>query len=401
MYEKDTLCKNIKSIIEQSRHMTDEQKNIWSEVFCNLVEYQEELLTKPNFSNDTIQDSTSWNIVCGLTNTAKPPKEFEFVSCTDSVQEFKDSTIFDDKNTVLKTFAIGYLDVPYEELYNYCGNKKTYIGLLPDNSTEFTYHLILKETLLFQEKEILYRLASMYNISAPVIYAPYFRRLVYLESECDNIKGCDLRLAENNLKDKLKLNYRSIWNVAITSNPAGIKKEYSFHYMCQKNEFILYDPKYDYELDREVIENADGREVIITPKNVDINVKELMQKVEVKPIESSTINSQYYCVNKGSYICDIDHIYSEADIFNFLEKFSDVVQFVKVHREYPEGMTICTYENHFDYPILMPCLQERGRAIVYLEFEHDTLAMLFDRIAYVIHQIQRLFPEYVWKGGYL
>lgn len=414
MYKKNELRRKIDAVINQSSDMTAEQKFIWSEVFRNLADYQEELFSFAENGNNKINSDYKWNIVCGITDSRTLPKGFEFVSCADDLNEIlkkrrsgddydkiESELIYNNRSQILN---IGYIDVPYNEISDYCGREKKYMGVLADGVTEFSYSLILHNSLLHHEK-ILYNLLSLYKINAPVIYSPYFRRMVYVETDCKEAEnGCDLKLEKNNLFGKLKLNFRSIWNVSVSSNPAGVQKCGVFYYTLGKNTFIIAEKKYENRLDIEITENGSGCEVKVTPKDTEINPKNYMIKAEINHVENYVVSSvlnEFHFVNNGKYPENINHIYSRSDVYMIMNGFSEVVKFIDVYTKRPENMVVCNYEKHFEYPLSMQFFQYTDRPVLYLNFENDKYNLLHDRIVYTVHQIQRLFPEYIWKGGYI
>ncbi len=408
MYRKDELHEKINAVISKSSDMTDEQKIIWSEIFRNLADYQEELLDAPESGN--IESDFKWNIVCGITESKKLPKGFEFVSCTDDLSEvMKNYSSGDDFSGITSNcicdsiLSTGYIDVPYDEISCYCGREKKYTGVLADGITEFSYSLILQNSLLNQEK-ILYSLSSFYGINAPVIYSPYFRRMVYVETDCTEAKGgFDLQLEKNKLAGRLMLNFRSIWNVSVSSNPAAVKKGNSFYYTLGQNAFIIAEKKYAEKLDIEINESENKREVRVVPKDSEINPKNYMIKAEINRVDEyiASCSVGFQSENNGNYPENINHIYSKSDICRVLKGFDNVVHFLDVYTEYPENMVVCSYEEHFEYPLFLPFAMKTGRPKLYLCFENDKSGLLYDRIVYTVHQIQRLFPEYIWKGGYM
>lgn len=407
MYKKEEFRRKIDSLINNGSDMTDEHKFIWSEVFRNLADYQEELLSvRENKDNETVCDN-DFEIVCGITDSNTLPKGFEFVSCADDLKSIRksrnaeDLDIYDNKMNVLYT---GYIDIQYNKISDYCGREKKYTGVLADGVTEFSYSLILQESLLHREK-LLYSLFSFYKINIPVIYSPYFRRMIYVETDCKEAEnGFELQLEKNGLDGLLKLNFRSIWNISISSNPASVKRGNSFYYNLEKNTFIFSEEKYEHEFDIEVNEDEDMRQVKITPKNAETNPKNYMIKAEINRADDYAVNSfmnGYGSVNRGQYPENISHIYSKADVHMIMREFADTVNFIDVYTERPENMTVCSYEKHFEYPLFMPFFRNTARPVLYLNFENDRSRMLYDRIVYTVHQVQRLFPEYIWKGGYI
>ncbi|MDE5771656.1 MAG: hypothetical protein K2I06_08550 [Ruminococcus sp.] len=414
MYKKNEFRRKIDAVINQSSDMTDEQKFIWSEVFRNLADYQEELFSFAENGNNKINSDYKWNIVCGITDSRTLPKGFEFVSCADDLNEILKKRRSEDDydkieselicNNRSQILNIGYIDVPYNEISDYCGREKKYKGVLADGVMEFSYSLILHNSLLHQEK-ILYNLLSLYKIDAPVIYSPYFRRMIYVETDCKEAEnGCDLKLEKNNLFGKLKLNFRSIWNVSVSSNPAGVQKCGVFYYTLGKNTFIIAEKKYENRLDIEITENGSGCEVKVTPKDAEINPKNYMIKAEINHVENYVVGSvlnEFNFVNNGKYPENINHIYSRSDVYMIMNGFSEIVKFIDVYTKRPENMVVCNYEKHFEYPLSMRFFQYTDRPVLYLNFENDKYNLLHDRIVYTVHQIQRLFPEYIWKGGYI
>ena len=259
--------------------------------------------------------------------------------------------------------------------------------------------------MVLQEKA-LFELADLYKISVPVIYAPMFRRYIYIE--CSNNIFFDEIGLENiklnfdnyqNLKDKIILNCRSVWNVSVELISPQEQIRYDnktiLKYSCDANQYIKFDEvSSDYFYEKE-----SGRVTIKDKSNKNSNIAKII-----------TINTENLCNGKikPGYLFEeefvanddkIERIYSEGDIEKILSQFDklrsnglkfDGICFDKDARQ-------VHYKKHFEYKIQNPIYCQKG-ATISLYFANSNDKFGTDYVIYVINYLRRNYPEYSWKG---
>lgn len=418
MHRKGKLKRDITEII-QDAEFTYEEKEVWQEIFSHIADYQEDCIQK--IATDAEDENPKfWNIQCGITclDEKKLGKNKNFISISDDIrdQNFPYGDINSENKPTSKKdgdwfiIGTGYLDCEYDELYSICGRDISYIGHTSDGK-EFEYSLILQNNILHREK-MLYYLVDFYNISDPVIYAPMLRRLVYIETKSkitSKITEMDLMLEKNNLQF-LRGGWRAFWNIEINDNPYGqknINNRITYNYALEQGEFIIPEEKYENKIHLLKKYNREKEQEYIEASSDSIeNLKECLYKVKVFSINSDQEiiqnNLIAYC-NFGCHSKDVNRIKSKSDIFKYLKHFSNMVELHEIHTIHtkPNDMKICAYEFGFEYPIYPTYFYASDRPKIFLVFKNDHGKFLFDRIVYVVHVMQRVFPEYIWKGGYI
>ena len=408
---KETLQK---SIMEYP-HFSQEEKQLWLTIFSSLAEYQTTLQQNQQQNQGTMpQQSFSWILLCGITSMKKlEQNKFFFSDADDMFAEYfpfgnperRNELPRDGNYIILQT---GYFDAEYEEVCEKCGRNKSYTGILEDG-TEFTYSLLVQSNILEQEKQ-LYRFAQAYGVKNPVIYAPYLRRLVYLET-AENLKSnknLDFRLAENGLS-ALRLEWRAFCNAEITEKPWGSKNDTAYHYQLEENEIILPEKTKEHLIS--IIKYTDAEKGLVwkaVSEELGEEVQKYIQKLKLASVAGQNekqdihLKNMIAFYNQGQISAEIQHIFSKSDVIRVLKGFEMLVMLEhdSVFTSYPEGMHVCTYEREFVYPDCPVYLHQEQRPKIYLCFRKDGKSFFSDRIIYTIHVLQRHFPEYEWKGGY-
>lgn len=409
MYRKDELKEKILKIIYNTSFSPDEEKN-WSVIFSEMADFHEEMLQSISLPSNR-QCVNNLKIQCGITCLKKNQlgKNYHFMSVADDITDpdFPDGKI-EENGSISKDgdwfiIGTGYLDCEYEELFRICGRDKTYTGKYSDG--EFEYTLILKNSILNKEK-MLYQLNDLYNINEPVIFAPMLRRLVYIETKSNlkkKIAEQNLQLEKNGLTCLLG-GWRAVWNVEIINSPYGTKSVDGLKYILETNEYILPEKNYAsrLQISKEYDAEKEQDYVLISSEIVDVP-KNYLSKVCICPVssEDDILSSDMTLYNnRGIINQEISRIYSQSDVFSFMKGFDETAVCDGVYTECPEGFRVCAYEMGFEYPFFPEYFDFSERPKIFVSFKKDGNKHLFDRIVYLVHILQRQFPEYIWKGGY-
>lgn len=410
MYRKDELKEKILKIICNSGFSPDEEKN-WCAVFSELSDFHEEMLQCIPVPNGR-QFVNDWKIQCGITclESRQLGKNYYFMSAADNITDpdFPDGKINEKDDSISKDgdcfiIGTGYLDCEYEELFRICGRDKKYVGKY--SGGEFEYTLILQNNILNREK-MLYQTADYYNINEPVIFAPMLRRLVYIETKTnpeEKITVQDLQLEKNGLTCLLG-GWRAVWNIEVIDSPYGTKSVSGFKYILENDEYILPEKNYagSLRISKEYDTEKEQRYILASSERADVP-KNYLTKIRVCPVnsESDILSSEITVYNnRGKIKPEISRIYSRSDVFSFMKGFAETAVCNGVYTEYPDGLKVCAYEMGFEYPVFPEYFEFSERPKIFISFKKDENKYLFDRIVYLVHILQRQFPEYIWKGGY-
>ncbi len=406
MYRNDELKEHLNMMIGKS--MDTEQQRLWQEVFNELADYQERVLNeletnifRQRLPSDAIQ------IITGISD-AQNTSEERFVSYADSDEYYRNQKEEPDifigriTNDGWNIIGCGYLDCEYEEIESLCGTHKEYTGEM-GGGRKFGYSLVRNDTLLNQEK-VIYDIAEKYNISSPLIYAPMFRRLVYVITREQVSSQVNLRLAENGI-GSLKMGWRSVWNIKErdTANVKTIEKWNGVMCSISLNPGVYALPEERFAAKIEGVDYFERAEnshdVIFSYTGAESDKRKAFRTYEI----NGELKSGYYSdriVQFKSFgdFCETEHIFSDADIRSILSRFTEV-SLEEIFSEYKEGFAVCKYEDGFEYPI-SSLYQKDKKPEIWLAFKRDDKKYLFDRVVYVIHCLQRHYPEFQWKGGY-
>lgn len=411
MDRKDDAAKRILHYINISSEFSCEEKQVWSDIVYELLKYQDETLNcieSKSLKPGKEKINTYTGITSAKSDTVSKLKDGLFyMSAADDIEaDCPLSNIMDLKKRERKdgewfVIGTGYLDCEYDKVCSFCGRDKSYTGISPDG--EFEYSLVLKNTLLHREK-ILYKIAEYYEIEEPSVFAPMLRRFVYIETRSD-IRGewLNLQLEKNKLCDLL-IGWKSVWNVNVIDKPDRIRtnKGYNKFVINEQNEYMYILPEDDCQNKLSIKQEFDSdkheKYYIVSSDTMDDAIFQVcIPKTRLNDID----NNEYKLFsNFGDSDSRILRIYSKSDIFSFLKSYSGFLKCVDVFTKYPENLKIFEYEYGFEYPSFTDYLSFSKRPVIYLAFEKSSEKFLFDRIVYVIHILQRKFPEYIWKGGF-
>lgn len=409
MHRIGKLKETLVNIINSDNEFSYEEKRTWSAIMSELADYQDDVLQSiASRSSGTIQKTIC--VQCGV--TSKDEKQLDsklhFMSLTDDITapEFPDGiTVTDEIKMDGEWFIIGtgYLDCEYEELHNLCGRDKTYTGISLEG--EFEYSLVQKNNILHKEKMI-YSVVDHYDYES-VIFAPMLRRLVYIETR-DDIKGRisaqNLQLEKNGLTCLLG-GWRAVWNVELMKEPYGIKANDGYRYLIDPDEYIIVSDMVsnNLKITNEYDSAKEQEYVLVTPDDME-DPKKYLTKIRVPRINNdediSESDMKIYAACKGGNK-QISRIYSKSDVFSFLQGYTDILKCEDVYAKCPDNFKVCAYEYGYEYPDNSDYLELSDRPRLYISFINDKKKFFFDRVVYVIHILQKRFPEYIWKGGYL
>lgn len=412
MYSKDEATEKILHYLNDSAEFSCEEKQIWSDIVSELLNYQDETLKRIG-SKSVKTDKNNMNIISGITriiskNDGKLSDDLYYMSEADDIEKkyFQIDSIYSKKHERKdgEWFIIGtgYLDCDYEEVCSLCGRDKTYIGICSEG--EFEYSLVLKNTLLQREKK-LYKIAEYYDVEEPLIFAPMLRRWVYIETKSSvNASSQNLQLEKNGLSCLL-VGWKSVWNVDFVDKFDRIKTFKGYKYVINEQKeymYILPEEGYQNQLFIKQDYDSDRNEnYFLVSSDTITNADDYVFQVRIPKTKLEDKNNDKYKLysNFGNNDNEIMRIYSKSDIFSFLKGYSKFLKCIGVYTQYPNDLKIFEYEYGFEYPAFSEYLSFSKRPVIYVVFENNGEKFLFDRIVYVIHILQRKFPEYIWKGG--
>lgn len=414
----EEIKKKIEKEIESDTQLDKESKSIWKSVFFGLAEYQQkkldEIYDKIDEKSIYEKKTEEWNIYTGLVKKDINLEGTGFDYILDEDRESlcvccKDGKIIKKKN-VDDTVVIekAYLAVELSELLQLTGYEKQYIGEMKRNGKEmeFSYSLVLHDDFLEEEKK-LYDIAELYQIDRPVIFAPMFRRYVYIETK--EVESGDiiesLQLEKNHLQNKLLLDYRSVWNFTIEGFEPKPYYEYEkdsvIYKALLKQGGYLYLPDSN-RFDCCIEETKEGF-IEISFSKYDYDA------IKMYKIHSITENKSFTEIMKfKNYEIATEKdtlpikIKSQADIDNILSKL-------------PKSMGLTVESMDIQYKDTMECLQYpsflqyKKREDQYLKFNQKTIYLHFavskepytcDKIIYFISYMNQHYPEFTWEGLY-
>lgn len=427
MHNEKEVKEDLLNEIRESTSLTVEEKTMWSDIFSRLAERQETILheiaakTSPpvSFKN---------NIYCGCTDLTQNRlgDNLYFMSIADDItnHDFSDVNITDNiaNNNVSHVnlnnahsdaqfqrdgkwyiMGIGYLDCEYEDVIKLCGRNKVYRGI--SSTGEFDYALVLKPALLRKEK-LLYDFSAHYPSEIIVPYAPMLRRLVYIETQhtfSDALPMINLCLSVNGL-DCLHCDWRAVWNVYENDSLIPNQNDGKFRYIMQQNEYIIpYNHDHDI-LSSDICNQTNETKYIEVSTHSKRRPNGGFLKIEIKDINCESqlsLPNLHLNIISPEKEPSLNRIYSQADLFAYMQSYRSFIHFKEASTQYVNGLKICAYELGYEYPEETDYFPFTERPTLYVIFEKDDKKYLFDRIVYVIHLLQKKFPEYLWKGGYL
>jgi hypothetical protein len=388
------------------------ERGIWKDIISALVDYQEEIfkdIAKPTPPSE----NKSIKLHSGITSLSKNDigKNYNFISVSDDINDadFPNGSIVsgDNEKSDGDWFIIGtgYLNCHYDDLLKKCGREHRYIGKNYDG--EFEYSLILKNNILHHEK-ILVELEKYYNIEDMSMYAPMLRRFVFIETRTPlqgKITEQNLQLEKNGLSS-LKGGWRAIWNIECSDNPHLVKINNNYKYEKNSDFEYIIPIRYDeYKLQiSSLYDNKRNKDYISISPYKGEEPKKFTQKVEFIEINNENNISDNDII---TYITpqvtdnEISRIYSKSDVVKFLKNYEDFIKYSDIHTKPQKGLVICSYEKGFEYPTDTEFFDLTGRPKLYVQFQKENDYLFYDRIVYITHVLQKKFPEYIWKGGYI
>lgn len=394
---KGNVKEEISEIINKKNGV--ENKEVWIRVFQGLADYQEskfeDILKELEIENKSRNDL--WCVKTGLIEKDKELDDgWSYVSDDDDYNGFEN---IDDRTILAK----GYINCSYAEFNDIC--KKKYIGRVNVDGIdeEFEYSIVPVNEMILQEEK-LYELADLYKISVPVIYSPMFRRYVYIECSnhifSNNNDNINLDFDKYQLKEKVMLNCRSVWNVSedIVSATEYRRADDSLNgettflkYYCDKNQYIKID-----DISSDCFYKKENENITIVDKNNKASGTALKTTITTDRLSYEKIKKDY--LFDGKFVANddkLDRIYSEGDIEKVLSQFDEELGFAGIC--YDKDAEQVHYKKHFEYKVPNPLYYQTGATIA-LYFTSKNSNFNDDYIIYVINYLKRNYPEYNWKG---
>lgn len=415
MHKSQELKKELDHLVQSCTMLEGTEKAMWHAILSNLSEYQEQVLHDIAQQASLMRLKPISTVQCGISFPKKElSRGLSYMSVADDItyDDCDSNTDFTglkavDTDSKYKQdgkwfiIAIGYMDCEYDDLSSLCGRNKSYTGICSNG--QFEYSLVLKPTILQKEKE-LNDYFNEYPFEITLPYAPMLRRLVYIETLQEIEDIIDLRLEKNGL-NCLRCGWRSIWNVEEPDSPVYTFNNGKYRFRLEANEYMILQGN-----THDVIAHSLGDDpqngqryfdVVTSSENV---AKDSVLKIIVHSINADAINSDSEIMNPTPIIeqaAEQHRIYSRGDLTAFMQSYNTFVRFSDVSTRYKAGLKICAYERGYEYPEITEYFQFSDRPTLFVEFENDGKAFLFDRIVYMIHLLQQRFPEFRWKGGYV
>ena len=350
------LAEDLKKIqSEEIKKLTNETEVKFRKSEKNFIEIESDIKEKKNFLSFEVGDSIF----------------------------FESPSALDEESKTL-SYGSFFLSVPYEELKNFL--YKNYQG------KNFKYRLTPNYQFIEAEKKI-FRISEIYNLPIQ-IYSPYARRAVdiciFENSEEDFSSLPDLRLAENNLSEKLLTENKFFWNVEIKKSAdvswfKNDEKFFEYGFDADKKDFIL--PKNDSDFNAGIeAEKFDGKIILRSQ----YELSEEFELIKILPVENkiaSRIFSKPRIRTKG----DINFILKCFERENFSCRFENFGN---------TGEKILRYSKEFEYPTSQEQNLLRAKIklpVINIKFSGDK-KFLTDYANYVLHFLEENYPEFNWAG---
>ena len=411
MYKAGELKEQLIAYIDSTNEWDHKEKETWSKIISALTDYQDNVL-QHIAAPSSVPAKKSMTVHWGITSRKQnsPEKNFYFATAADDIHDssFPNGNIFPDDNRKMDgnwfICGTGYLDCSYADVLKLCGRDKCYKGKTENG--EFEYCVVLKSNALHKEK-LLYDIIRYYKLDESVPYAPVLRRLVYIETKKEFQKPLstqDLQLAQNGL-ESLLLNWRAIWNVEeMPGSPARIKNHQHYRYPVKSDEYIFPVDRSNnkFEISCEYDSENQKESVCVSSSEREIP-KEAFEKIHIPHVqlEKDIFSNDMKIYFTPSYVQEhLERIYSQSDIFHFLDAYRNFLKCSNIFTEYPENFMVCSYELGYEYPLGADYLCFSERPTIYVSFEKSDDMYFFDRVVYITYILQKQFPEYIWKGGY-
>lgn len=416
MLKGEELKNKLGHLLQSCTALEESEKAMWHTILSKLSDYQEQVLRDIAKQAAPMPLKPISTVHCGI---SAPGRELSgglhYMSVADDITYDDPDTDTDftgissaDNDSKYKRdgkwfiIAIGYMECEYDELSSFCGRNKSYTGIC--SKGKFEYSLVLKPAILQREKE-LYNFFSEYPFEITLPYAPMLRRLVCIETlqEIDDI--IDLRLEKNGL-DRLRCGWRSVWNVEEPDSPVYTFNNGKYRFRLADNEYMLLRGAPGNVISHSLGNDPHNgqRYFDVITRNESI-ARDSIWKITVHDINTDPLNSNSeICMDMTPVIeqaAEQHRIYSRGDLTAFLQRYSTFVRFSDVTARYKPGLKICAYERGYEYPEITDYYKFSERPVLFVEFQNDGKAFLFDRIVYMVHLLHKYFPEYQWKGGYM
>ncbi len=386
-----------------------ENPQIWTDVLSALADYETKKMQEISHSIEQqhfLNHKKNWKIQVGLmdmwdkTKTRTLPEGLQFVSSID------ESPLY------------AYLDCPYEELSAWY--QKEFHGCYQSEKKEtvrFSYQLV-PEMELLEEEEALNHFAKFNHIDVPLIYSPFFRRLVRIDINAEmsekEAETIDLQL-ENypELKSILRLNHRAVWNVRFKEASVSDKMEtyqrtpfrYCHYYRTNPDEYIDFDTP-----------NPSDFDIFINKNRIEIYTNyerlENVNLLEITPLEILPQGISWNFCHFDNIIPIPNRIRTKSDIFDITGRFhfeneTSLKLSEVLTTEASGNYTLCEYHRSEMYPEYQdlfrngrPSASQNAR-IIRLIFEKDNSNFFYDKVVMITHYLNQHYPEFCWKGGYL
>lgn len=416
--KKDELKNKLYALLQESQAIDDTEKAMWNDILQKVSVHLESVLNE--IKDNDINTSASMKphkkfVHCGFSGVLEKElgKGLHYVSVTDDIS-YKDDVILTIENDNPKSrfrrdgkwfvIGMGYLYCEYEDLFSLCGRNISYIGVCSDGN--FEYSLVLKTEILQQEK-LLNRISAENGFEIMPSYAPLLRRLVYIETLQEPTGQIDLQLSQNGL-EKLITGWRSVWNIEIPSSEIlySIENNGRHRFRLSDNEYMtVQDSSADIVSCGKGIDNESGQRYFDVYTRNGKKPKDGLLKIIIHDFEPDSYRFSSSIKLFPSPTVDLDElpgrIYSRADLTTCLQRFGGFLEYSDVSTDFPDGLRVCSYETGFEYPTENDHFVFSGRPVLYVVFKADNKPFLFDRIVYVTYLMQRRYPEYLWKGGFI
>lgn len=385
-----------------------ENPQTWTDVLSALADYETQKMQDISRSIEQqyfLNRKKHWEIQTGLmdmwdkTKTTTLPEGLHFVSSVDESPFY------------------AYLDCPYEELNAWY--QKEFQGCyqsLEKRIISFSYQLVPEMELLEAEEE-LNRFAKFNDIDVPLIYSPYFRRLVRIDINAEmsekEAETIDLQL-ENypELKSILRLNHRAVWNVHFKEATASDRMEtyqrtpfrYCHYYHTNSNEYIHFETP-----------NPSDFDILRTDRQIEIYTNyerlENVNLLEITPLAILSKGISWSFCHFDNLIPVPPRIRTKSDIFDIIGRFrfenETPLRLSEILTTETGGNdTFCEYHRSEMYPEYQDLFKNsrpssgQNARIIRLIFEKDDSNFFYDKVVMVIHSLNQHYPEFCWKGGY-
>lgn len=385
---------DIKELIEKNKSFTNQDMDLFTNIFANLLEKQEKLYQ--NLENIVKEDvfitqhiDTKIYVTCDLNDE-------------DRKDELKEQFYFNpiinlDKNKIV------FIDCNYEQIESYLSKEFNVILTLKDNTKQTKKCKLYKYYGYIDAEKILANTFNQNKVRCPYIYSPLSRKAfeIVFEDEVDYDAITDIEFEDENIKTNLTL----YWNVNIEESdtlPSLNKVMPQNDNVYQIVSFKLQDNEYIYIKNQNCdIKRLSNKAYInIDKKNYDINEIDYCKIQVLQPITMS-LNKLKENNNKtfqNFYDNDLDiktRIITKADLEYTLNQFSYFeLKLTSISTALGNRKTIKVYDKDDKYvytknPIF-------SNSVLYINFEKNNDIYFNDTISYIIAYLNYYYPEYMY-----